>query len=53
MTPGGSWTVSWAGEAGAFDKDSDAMFALAAGNLDFSASVRLGGPDTTTGGAGR
>ncbi|MGW5666291.1 GH32 C-terminal domain-containing protein [Streptomyces sp. NPDC003758] len=51
ITPAGHWSTDSAGRAGTFDKDSTAMSARTATDLDFTTLVRLGGPDPDTGGA--
>ncbi|WP_309116558.1 GH32 C-terminal domain-containing protein [Saccharothrix sp.] len=49
--PAGHWSTDSAGRAGTFDKDSNAMSARTATDLDFTTLVRLGGPGPDTGGA--
>ncbi|MBC9725251.1 GH32 C-terminal domain-containing protein [Streptomyces sp. TRM68367] len=51
VTPAGHWSTDSAGRAGTFDKDSNAISARTATDLDFNTLVRLGGPDPDTGGA--
>ncbi|WP_258053774.1 GH32 C-terminal domain-containing protein [Streptomyces sp. Ru72] len=51
ITPAGHWSTDSAGRAGTFDKDSNAMSARTATNVDFTTLVRLGGPAPDTGGA--
>ncbi|MGI5198349.1 GH32 C-terminal domain-containing protein [Streptomyces sp. CA-288835] len=51
ITPAGHWSTDSAGRAGTFDKDSNAMSARTATDLDLTTLVRLGGPDPDTGGA--
>lgn len=51
ITPAGRWSTSGAGRAGTFDKDSNAISARTATDLDLTTLVRLGGPDPDTGGA--
>ncbi|BBJ39465.1 hypothetical protein SSPO_021830 [Streptomyces antimycoticus] len=51
ITPAGHWSTDSAGRAGTFDKDSTAMSARTATDLDLTTLVRLGGPAPDTGGA--
>ncbi|KUO19928.1 GH32 C-terminal domain-containing protein [Streptomyces dysideae] len=51
VTPAGHWSTESAGRAGTFDKDSNAISARTATDLDLTTLVRLGGPDPDTGGA--
>lgn len=51
ITPAGRWSTDSAGRTGTFDKDSNAISARTAADLDLTTLVRLGGPDPDTGGA--
>ncbi|WP_149830245.1 GH32 C-terminal domain-containing protein [Streptomyces tailanensis] len=51
ITPAGRWSTDSAGRAATFDKDSNAISARTATDLDLTTLVRLGGPDPDTGGA--
>jgi levanbiose-producing levanase len=51
ITPAGRWSTDSAGRAGSFDKDSNAISARTATDLDLTTLVRLGGPAPDTGGA--
>ncbi|MBM7440485.1 glycoside hydrolase family 32 protein [Streptomyces sp. HB132] len=51
ITPAGHWSTDSAGHAGTFDKDSNAMSARTATDLDLTTLARLGGPTPGTGGA--
>ncbi|GAA0526550.1 hypothetical protein GCM10010172_03860 [Paractinoplanes ferrugineus] len=51
IVPAGHWSTDSAGRCGTFDKDSNAIAARTAGDMDLTTLVRLGGPDPETGGA--
>ncbi len=51
ITPAGRWSTDSTGRAASFDKDSNAISARTATDLDLTTLVRLGGPDPDTGGA--
>ncbi|MBA4862871.1 GH32 C-terminal domain-containing protein [Streptomyces sp. PSKA54] len=51
IIPAGHWSTDSAGRAGTFDKDSNAISARTATDLDLTTLVRLGGPDPDQGGA--
>lgn len=47
ITPAGRWSTDSAGRTGSFDKDSNAISARTATDLDLTTLVRLGGPART------